>query len=718
MIIILAEKPDMARKIMSSLTDNCQKFDGYYSNKDYIFTYALGHLTTLVMPDKLNCIYVNWGDISQIPFHFENIPLMIKDDAKDQFHNIKTLLYKFPNAELVNACDADAEGELIFRNILQVSGAKPKNITRMWINSATPEGIKQAFDQRKPSYLYDNIGKRAKGRSYGDYLIGLNASRIASYYFTQAKMKLSVGRVQTPTLKMIVDRENEIANFSSVEHFNLYAIVQNNGNSYKFKYLNKDKSYFDSHEELVKFARSVGIGTADVIKNELENFKEDPPMLFSLSDLQIEMNKRHGMTAQEVLNICQTLYEKYNLTTYPRTDETRVSEEFALLAKKKIKNLSIFKDAINEIVANDWSISNKVLMDGGDVGSHEALSPTFISDEEILPKLNQKERTVYEAITKRFIVAFFPSAEGQKQKVVISKNDAEFSWSSKVYTNKSFLKILDPEINDEDKNEDIEPDAEITLNVVDGKVQITDLQAKKIKPKPPAHFSEATLIASMKNPSKYLDEEEDKKLIKKVEGIGTEATRAGIIENLKKIQFIEVKGKKILPTQKGISLINSIPNNCMIKSVKMTAQFESKLAEIEKGNYTVEEFLNDCKESSINFKNECSKVVAKSENFINQKVICKCPVCGGNICDTKFSYRCNKCDAKISKDRFKEYGKDNITIKEAKELFTAGKTKEPCKLTFKKNKEPVECYLVYEHLPDSQYSNSLKFEFIKKKKSR
>ena len=180
MIIVLAEKPDMARKIMSSLTTNCQKFEGYYSNKEFIFTYALGHLTTLVMPDKLNCVYVNWSDISQIPFHYENIPLMIKDDAKDQFFNIKSLLFKFPNAELVNACDADAEGELIFRNILQVSGAKPKNITRMWINSATPEGIKQAFEQRKPSYLYDNIGKRAKARSYGDYLIGLNASRISS----------------------------------------------------------------------------------------------------------------------------------------------------------------------------------------------------------------------------------------------------------------------------------------------------------------------------------------------------------------------------------------------------------------------------------------------------------------------------------------------------------------------------------------------------------
>lgn len=718
MIIVLAEKPDMARKIMNALTTGCQKFDGYYANKEYVFTHALGHLTTLVMPDQINSAFLNWADMSIIPFHFDNVPLMIKDETKEQFFAIKSLLQKYPNAELINACDADAEGELIFRNILQVAGVKINNITRMWINSATPEGIKQAFDQRLPGYRYDNLGKRAKARSLADYECGLNASRISSYYFTQSKMHLSVGRVQTPTLKMIVDRENEIANFSSVEHFNLYAIIQNQNINYKFKYINEDKSYFDSQKELVEFGKKIGLGSALVIKNEIKTFKENPPMLYSLSDLQIEMNKRHGMTAQDVLSICQTLYEKYNLTTYPRTDENRVSFEFANNAKKKMKNLSIYKDIVEEVLTNDWSISDKVIMDGEDVGSHEALSPTFINDIEILDKLSEDERTVYEAITKRFLIAFYPSAEGQKQKVIIDRNGAEFSWSSKVYTNKSFLKVLDPEMDDEDKNEDEEPDAEVGLNIQGDSLNIVDLQAKKIKPKPPAHFSEATLIASMKNPSKYIDEEEDKKLLKKVEGIGTEATRAGIIENLKTTKYIEVKGKKLLPTQKGIALISHIPDTCTIKSVKMTAEFENKLAGIERGEYSFEAFINDCKEFTQNFKNECAKANAKSTDFINQKVICKCPICGGDICDSKFSYRCNKCDVKISKDRYKDYGKDNITIAEAKQLLSKGKTTKPVELTFKQGKEPVECYLIYNHDSNSQYPNSLRFEFIKKEKSR
>jgi len=718
MIIIIAEKPDMAKKIMKAISPKCAFGDGFYYNNEFIFTFGYGHLTALTMPDEIDNKYANWQDISYLPFRFKDIPLKTKDDTVKQFNIIKKLIKDNINAEIINACDADREGELIFRNILTLTGLNPTNMSRMWISSATPEGIQKAFDTRKPLKEYNYIGLSAKARSYGDYLVGLSACRIGSYYFTGGKLKLSIGRVQTPTLKMIVDRKKEIDGFESVEYLKLFAKVRVNDKEYLFKYRAEEDEVFKSKEEIVKFAREVGAGSSDVIKNEIKSFSVNPPKLYALSDLQFAMDKKYKYGANEVLNICQALYEKHGLTTYPRTDENRISEEWAYRIKQLLPRLSLYKNQIDEILKNDWEINEHMIFDGEEVGSHEALTPTFISnEEEVLKTLNEKERNVYDEIVKRTLLAFYPAATGESQQIIISRKNHEFIYNAKTLSSLGF-QAFDKEDEDDDEKSEDEKDLESEiLHLKSDKLDIITYTAKLVKPKPPKEFTEGSLIKMMKNPSKYLDDESEKKIIKSVEGIGTEATRAGIIENLKKSGLIEVKKNKLVPTEKGIALIDLIPDNSPIKSVALTALFESKLSEIAKGKYDFALFMNDIERMNLDFMEECQKVAPnKTLNYDKRKVICKCPVCGSNIVEGKYGYHCTKCKASINFNALEKLGKKKITETEAKELFTKGITKKSTVITFPNSGKEAEVYLTYTYDETAKYINNIGFEYVYGKK--
>lgn len=705
----------MARKIMNSISPKCQKEEGFYYNNDYIFTYGFGHLTALTMPDEMNEKYKDWTDISYLPFRFKNIPLKTKEETAKQFNIVKKILANNLNGEIINACDADREGELIFRNILTLSGLEPKNMSRMWISSATPEGIKKAFDTRKPLKEYDNIGLSAKARSYGDYLVGLSACRIASYYFTGGKQHLSIGRVQTPTLKMIVDRKNEIDNFSATDYFNLYAKVDVNGVVYLFKYKNPNNEPFKSKMEIISFAQSVGAGEGTVTKNERKQFIVNPPKLYALSDLQIVMNKKYGYEANEVLNYCQRLYE-YGLTTYPRTDENRVSEEWAERIKELLSRLSVYRDQVEEIIRNDWDINENVIFDGEEVGSHEALTPTFTREEkELVSKLNEKERNVYEEIAKRTLLAFYPPAAGESQQIILNRKDHEFVYNAKVIDTLGFQAFDKPEEDEDDAKED-DDNASNIIDVDEDVLNIVTYTAKLVKPKPPKAFTEGSLIKMMKNPTKYLSDENEKKILKSVEGIGTEATRAGIIENLKKTGLVKIEKKKIVPTDKGLALIDLIPDNAPVKSVELTAIFENKLSEIAKGRYSFDLFMLDIEKMSLDFLDDCKEVAPnKTLNYDNRKVICKCPACGSNVVEGKFSYHCTKCKVAINFNALEKLGKKKITETEAKELLSKGITKKTSILTFPKSGKDAEVYLTYSYDETKQYPNNVGFEFVYRK---
>ncbi len=713
MKLIIAEKPDMMRKIAKAIDGaNIKTTIGKMISKTIIYSHAVGHVTRLSMPEQIDEKYSTWN-FDTLPFHFDNIPLRVDEKTKTQFNILKELLNSNEVTEIINACDADREGELIFRNILLKAGSKCKNITRMWITSTTDEGIKEAFEKRKNSKEYDSMAISAKARSYADYLIGLNATVAMTTKFGGYKNVLSVGRVQTPTLRIICDLENEIINFASNKYYKLTAEALNHDMiTIEGNYENSDleNNAFKKKKDVEDLIKELGTGEAKVVLVKNTERKMKPQLLYSLSDLQIEMNKRYGMSANEVLAHCQALYEEYSLTTYPRTDENHISKEMASKVKTIIRNLPIYKEFTQEILDNDWNINSSVIADKESVGAHEAITPVVGKPSiETINKLKPDERKVYDAIVQRFISTFYPNAIYSVQKITFERKKEKFTYNSEQLKEEGFLKVYGKEVTFDNT----------ILPLTEGeKIDIVGFKINECETNPPSRFTEGSLIKMMKDPSKYTSGKDEKDILKKAEGIGTEATRASIIEQLKKREYIVVKGKTIHPTTKGMEFIKIIPSE-LIKSVSLTAQFESKLEKIKNKEYDYQDFMDEIKEMNEQFIKELSSIinskeVSKNMNLDKLEKITTCPHCGEKIVEDNYSYKCVKCEVKIYKNTLeKTFNYKKISKTTAVQLLTKGISKKKVKLFSKSKNKEFEAYLTYEFKEGQQYPNNVWIAFDK-----
>lgn len=716
MILIIAEKPDMMRKIAKALDGSAAKTDGKgkMASSNYTYSHAVGHVLQLASPADIDKKYEKWT-LESLPMYFSRIPLQKVPSTSEQLTVLKKLLANKTFDEVVNACDADREGELIFREIVEYCGCKAKKVTRMWITSATDEGIREAFEERKASKLYDNLAKAAQGRSYADFMVGLNATRAMTVKYGGHKNVLSVGRVQTPTLRIIVDLEKEIRNFKSSKYYKLKAnVLTKDGMTFVASYHdeNLDDDKFKTLDEATRRAKEIGTGPATINVNKVEDKQEKPKMLFNLSDLQIEMSAKYGMTADKVLSLAQALYEQHALITYPRTDENHISQEMADKTYNIVKNIPVFKEYTSEIIKNGWKINPMmVVKTNGAIGAHEALTPVVgrISEFEIA-KLNPDEKKVFDAIYKRFLAAFYPNAVYKTQHVELERNDGTFVANSKTLVKPGWKAVYGTDDNEEEKEEEGTTLIPVKEN---DKVNIDSIEPTEQETKAPQRFTEGSLIKMMKNPVKYVDSKDEKEVLKKTHGIGTEATRAAIIETLKKREFIEIKNKKIYATEKGISFIDIIPSE-IVKSVSLTAQFEAKLAAMKEGEYGYDKFMQEIKELDEEFIAEVKK--AKEEVKVYNKEqgeeICKCPRCGGTIRETKWGYKCDSCDVNVRKEalpaKFKFKG---VTKAQAVELLAKGKTKKTVSLYSEKSGKKFDAYLTYTYKEGEQYPNNVWIAF-------
>ena len=532
-ILIVAEKPSVAGKIAQALMGNPSKYkkDGYYENDEYIVSNCFGHLFELKKPKEIDEKYGKW-DMNNYPLIFEKIPLKIKDDAgvKKQFKTLKDLFNRNDVSEAVNACDADREGEGIFRDVFYASKC-PKKASRMWIESmANDEVLQETFDSRLPQKQYDSLYLEQTVRRIADYLIGMNASGSMSVKY---QIITALGRVLTPTLKIIVDLEKEINNFKSKPYWTITASTNKN---FDAKYYNEDLEFnrFYNKDEAQKLIDAVGLGKAQVTFLENSTRNESAPKLFNLSDLQIEMNRRYKYSAQSVLDICQSLYEK-GLTTYPRTSENRISPELANQTYKIINALDdeTFGKQKKTILSKKYKINSSCIATK-EIASHEALTPTTKNiTSSTLNSLSEEELNVYNSIVERFLINFYPKAVYDVQKITIERNQEQFKNTIESIKNKGFYEGMIDE-------PDFEENEFIDINEGDY-VNITSYTLNEGKTEPPSRFSEGSLIKMMANPIKYVDDKESKDILKETQGIGTEATRAGILESLKKRKYIEVK---------------------------------------------------------------------------------------------------------------------------------------------------------------------------------
>lgn len=570
MKVCIAEKPSVAREIAAVLGAS-NKHDGYYEGNGYAVTYTFGHLCTLFEPNDYKPHWKSWN-LNYLPMLPEKFKTKVVDNPgiKKQFEIVKKL---FDQAVLVINCgDAGQEGELIQRWVIEQANYKGE-VKRLWISSLTTEAIKEGFEKLQPSSKYDNLYYAGFSRAIGDWLLGMNATRLYTVKHGGYKQVLSIGRVQTPTLAMIVHRFKEIQNFEPKPYWELQTI-------YRDTTFNCEEGKFLKKEEGEAFAKVVKEHDFEVLSVAKKKGKEYAPKLFDLTGLQVYCNNKFGFSADETLKIAQKLYEQ-KVITYPRVDTTFLPNDIYPKVPGILKQLTNYEQLIQPILGKKIKKSTKVFNDKK-VTDHHALIPTGI--QASLPSTHQQ---VYDIITKRFIAVFYDDCSVANTTVLGKVDTVPFKTTGKEILEKGWRIVFETPDSKDNKEKDLLP----TFKKGEKGPHEPSFMQKETKP--PNQYTEATLLRGMETAGKKVDDEEMRELMKE-NGIGRPSTRANIIETLFRRKYIERNKKQILPTETGVKLIETIRNK-LLTSAELTGQWEKQLQEIEKGNFNAGSFVKNMK---------------------------------------------------------------------------------------------------------------------------
>ncbi|KQB42017.1 DNA topoisomerase III [Flavobacterium daejeonense] len=569
MKVCIAEKPSVAREIAAVLGANTKR-DGYFEGNGYIVTYTFGHLCTLKEPNDYRPYWKSW-DLNNLPMLPEKFETKVVQNSgiQKQFNIVKSL---FDKAELVINCgDAGQEGELIQRWVMNEANYKGE-VKRLWISSLTTEAIKEGFENLKPSTNYDNLYYAGFSRAIGDWLLGMNATRLYTVKHGGYKQVLSIGRVQTPTLAMVVERFKEIENFVPQPYWELQTLYRDTLFSY-------EEGRFFNKEEGESLANKVKESDFEIISVEKKKGNEFAPKLFDLTGLQVYCNTKFGFSAEETLKMAQSLYEQ-KVITYPRVDTTFLPNDIYPKVPGILQKLNNYAILTEAVLAKKIKKSTKVFNDKK-VTDHHAIIPTGV---EINLPYNQQQ--VYDIIVKRFIAVFYDDCLVANTTVLGKAADVVFKTTGKVVLEKGWRVVFE-EPNSKEKEPDLLPDF---AEGEKGPHQPSFLQKET---KAPNQFTEASLLRAMETAGKQVEDEDLRELMKE-NGIGRPSTRANIIETLFKRQYIVRNKKQVLPTPTGIQLIDTIQND-LLKSAELTGTWEKLLKDIEKGTYSAAAFINNMK---------------------------------------------------------------------------------------------------------------------------
>jgi len=654
MKVVLAEKPSVAKDIANVLGCNERK-DGYLNGNDYAVTWAFGHLVTIAGPVDQNPEWENLT-LDALPIIPDDWQFEVPQDKKKQFNVIKRLFNDPATDEIICATDAGREGEHIFRLIYQETGCT-KPFKRLWISSLTNQAIKDGFQKLYPGSDFDSLAAAAMNRAKADWLVGLNFS-IA--YSNHNRQKISTGRVQTPTLAMIVQREMEIKNFVKSTFFEVHAAAKA---GFTARYINSEGKHALDKEAAENIVNDLdGISTGQVIWKETKETKQKAAPLYNLLNLQKDANSLFGMTAAETLKVAQKLYEKDKLISYPRTESNHISTDMVEGLPEKIKNLPDSYKTSSETALkrlDDGLKLGKAYVDDTKLTDHHAIIPT--GNKANLDDLTMNERNVFMLVCEQFISIFLPECITEKTKLDINIEGYVFRASGTVVKDPGWKSAL---IAKKAKSEKEETLPELSEN---DPVDFNKIEAKEKETKPPARFNDSTLLTAMKNAGKLVDDKELAGIMKE-NGIGTPATRAGIIEKLFQIGYCARQKKTIVPTPLGIDRINSEIEQ--LKSPAMTGEWEQKLKEIENGNYAPEAFYQEI----IDFILELMPLVGQSKK-IERPNLGKCPSCGkGLVIEGKKGFGCSEWKGGCKFVIWKGIAGKKLTPNNAKQLLEKGKT--------------------------------------------
>ncbi|EES92372.1 DNA topoisomerase III [Clostridium botulinum] len=615
-ILVLAEKPSVGRDIARVL--NCRKGgNGYLEGEKYIVTWALGHLVTLADPEVYDNKYKTW-DIEDLPMIPKHLKLVVIKKSGKQFNVVKSQMNRDDVNEIVIATDAGREGELVARWIIDKAHIK-KPIKRLWISSVTDKAIKDGFKNLKDGREYNNLYKSAIARAEADWLVGINATRALTCKYNA---QLSCGRVQTPTIAMIAEREEEIKNFKPKTYYGIEAkadklkLVWQDGKSKDIKTFNKDKC----ENIFIKIKNK----DAEVIEVNKVKKKKLSPQLYDLTELQRDANKIFNFSAKETLSIMQRLYENHKVLTYPRTDSRYITVDVVETLKDRLKTCGVgeYSKFTNRLLRANIK-GNKGFVDNSKVSDHHAIIPT--EQKFVLSSLSDSERKIYDLVVKRFLAVLYPPFEYEQTTIKAKIGEEYFIAKGKIVLSQGWKEVYSNVFEEDDLEGELKEQILPSINKGDT-LKINSISKTKGETKPPKPFNEGTLLSAMENPVKYMREEskELKKTIGETGGIGTVATRADIIEKLFNTFLIEKRGKDIFITSKGKQLLELVPEE--LKSPALTAEWEQKLIAISKGKLNKDKFLNEIKDYS---KDTVDEIKNSKEKFKHDNITrIKCPECG------------------------------------------------------------------------------------------
>ena len=655
MQLIITEKPSVAQSIAKVLGAQ-KRQDGYLEGNGYLVSWCVGHLVELAMPEAYDEKYSRWR-YDDLPILPERWKYQISSATRKQYNILKNLMKRDDVEELVNACDSGREGELIFRLVYHQSGCK-KPFLRLWISSMEDSAIREGFAQMKSGKEYDALYEAALCRERADWIVGMNATRLFSCLYGQT---LNVGRVMTPTLAMVVMRDAAIQGFREEPFYTVHISADGiTATSARFK------EKMDA-EKLVHACRDSG--TVVIQKVEQKEKTEKCPQLYDLTSLQRDANRRLGYTAQQTLDYTQSLYEK-KLVTYPRTDSRYLTEDMEAMLPELVRTIQNSFDIQKN---NPVSVHGSQVINGKKVSDHHAIIPTKTAVGCNLSELPAGEREVFLLIARRLICAVADSYRYLETKISLICGGQNFSAKGRKVIAEGW-KLYDGRKSKEKESEEDAENNVLPSLLENMQMVLSDAVIKEGKTSPPKHFTEDTLLSSMETAGDVPDEAER-------QGIGTPATRAGIIEKLVQKGYIERQGDKkskhLVSTHKGNALVTVIPEQ--IQSPSMTADWEKKLLQVERGQYEGTAFMDEITHMISDLVKNY-ELVKGAEILLPTKgaVIGNCPVCGSEITERPKGWFCSNqsCHFSLWKDNnyFKKLGKQ-LTPKLAEELVKKGKAR-------------------------------------------
>src|SRR5712692_8050053 len=639
--LIIAEKPSVASDIARAL-GGFKKVEDHFENEDYIISSALGHLVELALPSELDVKRGKWSfaNLPIIPHEFELKPI---EKTKARFNLLKRLIQRKDVTELINACDAGREGELIFGYLVKLTGSE-KPVRRLWLQSMTAESIRAAFEHLRSNEEMVPLAKAAVCRSESDWLVGINGTRAMTAFNnkTGGFQLTPVGRVQTPTLAILAEREDKIHHFKPRTYFEVLADFEVKAGQYRGRWFREDFTK-DGDEDaraeriwdgaIAEEIKSRCLGKTGVATEERKPTTQAPPLLYDLTSLQREANAR-GFSAKRTLQIAQQLYERFKVITYPRTDSRYLPEDYIPTVKSTLSKID--NRHARAVLENNWVKPSKRIFNNAKISDHFAIVPTGTAPHG----LDEVQQKIYDMIVRRFISVFFPAAQFEVTTRVTRVEKDAFKTEGKIIKDPGWLAVYGREAATDETT-----DQSLVAILPNEPAKVLDVDVTQSETKPPARFTEATLLSAMEGAGKLVEDEELREAMRE-KGLGTPATRSAIIEGLIHDGYVTREGRDLIATAKGMALITLLGGIGVTElcSPEMTGEWESKLKRMEKGAMKRNDFM-------AHIKKFTREIVEKAKNFQGDSVTgnfetlnVKCPKCGEGPFDEDYrTFKCRSC---------------------------------------------------------------------------